>query len=56
MLEERGRSSISTLRQGKGSHGRVYLGEFLTTVPHGELGTGLLASMLRDLHIDREEF
>ena len=27
-----------------------------TTVPHGELGSGLLASMLRELGIDREEF
>lgn len=41
---------------GKGSHSRVYVGQLFTTVPYGEIGPGLLASMLRDLDIDREEF
>ena len=42
-------------RRGKGSHGALYLGRYRTTVPHGEIPAGTLASMLRDLHIDRRE-
>ena len=42
--------------KGKGSHGKVYLGDCVTTLPHGEIGVGLLASMMRDLNIDRREF
>ena len=41
--------------RGKGSHGEVRLGAYRTTVPHGEIPTGTLASMLKDLHIDRRE-
>ena len=41
--------------RGKGSHGEVRLGPYRTTVPHGEIPTGTLASMLKDLHIDRGE-
>ena len=41
---------------GKGSHGRVYVGSELTTVPHGEIGRSLLPSMLKDLNIRREDF
>ena len=43
-------------RRGKGSHGTVYVGEFRTTVQHGEITRGTLAAMLRDLNIDGEEF
>lgn len=43
-------------RRGKGSHGVVYVGERLTTVPQKELATGLLGAMLKDLDINREEF
>jgi mRNA interferase HicA len=43
-------------KRGKGSHGRLYIGERVTTVPHGELGRGILSSMLKDLNIDRREF
>ena len=41
---------------GKGSHGRLHLGGRITTVPRKELGKGLLAAMLKDLEIDKEEF
>ena len=41
---------------GKGSHGRLHLGGRLTTVPYGEIGPGLFASMLKDLDIDRKGF
>jgi hypothetical protein len=41
---------------GKGSHGRVYVGARFTTVQRGELKKGVLAAMLRQLEIDREEF
>ena len=43
-------------RLGKGSHGRLHLGARLTTVPRKEIGKGLLAAMLKDLQIDKEEF
>jgi mRNA interferase HicA len=41
---------------GKGSHGRVFIEERYTTVPHGEISAGLLRSMQRDLDIDRGRF
>ena len=41
---------------GKGSHGRVFIEERYTTVPHGEISVGLLRSMQRDLDIDRRRF
>jgi len=43
-------------RKGKGSHGRLYLGEKLTTVKHGNISIGLVRKILRDLGIDPEEF
>ena len=43
-------------RHGKGSHGRLHLGNRFTTVPRKEIGKGLLAAMLKDLDIDKEEF
>ena len=42
-------------RKGRGSHGRVTVGDRFTTVKKGEFGPGLLRKMLRDLDIDREE-
>ena len=42
--------------EGKGGHGKMYLGDRVTTVPHGEIGVGLLASIMRDLNINRGEF
>ena len=41
---------------GKGSHGRLYVGSRFTTVQRGELTKGVLASLLRQLNIDRGEF
>ena len=43
-------------RRGKGSHGTIHVGEYRTTVQHGEMPRGTLAAMLKDLNIDREEF
>jgi mRNA interferase HicA len=43
-------------RTGKGSHGRIWLGERLTTVKQGELSKGLVRKMLRDLDIRPEDF
>ena len=42
-------------RRGKGSHGEIRLGPHRTTVPHGEIPAGTLASMLRDLRVDRRD-
>jgi hypothetical protein len=43
-------------RKGKGGHGRLYLGERLTTVKHGTISSGLMRRMLRDPGIDPEKF
>jgi mRNA interferase HicA len=52
----RGRSLQVELitRKGKGSHGRLYVGDRFTTIKDRkkEFGPGLLAKMLRDLGID----
>ncbi len=42
--------------RGKGSHGKVYIGDLSTTVQHGEIKPGTFADMLKDLRIDRREF
>ena len=41
---------------GKGSHGRVYVGDHSTTVKHGEISNNLMANMLKQLGIDPREF
>ena len=41
---------------GKGSHGRLWVGERFTWVPKSELGPGLLRAMLNQLQIAKEEF
>jgi hypothetical protein len=43
--------------KGKGSHGRLYVGEEFTTLKDRkkEIGHDLLAKMCRDLHIDPHE-
>lgn len=43
--------------RGKGSHGRLYLGEEFTTLKDRkkEIGRGLLAKMCADLKIDPHE-
>ena len=44
--------------EGPGSHGTLYAGDRKTTVKDRkkEIGKGLLAKMLADLGIDRDEF
>jgi hypothetical protein len=42
-------------RQGKSSHSRVYYGEKLTTVRKGEIGTGLLSDMCKQLGITKKD-
>lgn len=44
-------------RAGKGSHGRLYFGTRFTTVKdrRKEISAGLLAAMLRQLDLDRED-
>lgn len=44
--------------EGPGSHGTLYAGDHKTTVKDRkkEIGKGLLAKMLADLGIDRNEF
>jgi hypothetical protein len=42
-------------RQGKGSHSRVYYGNNFTTLKHGEIGTGLLNQMCKQLGIDKNK-
>ena len=42
--------------KGKGSHGTVYVVGRRTQVQHGEIATGTLISMSRELDIDRRNF
>lgn len=42
--------------EGKGSHGRLYLGGKTTFVKRSEIGKGLLAAMPNELGIRKEEF
>ena len=42
--------------RGKGSHAMIRLGTRTTSARRGELGPGLLRTMLRDLDIDKKEF
>ena len=44
-------------RKGKGSHGRLYFGDRFTTVKdrRKEIGAGLLAAMLRQLGLTRND-
>ena len=41
---------------GTGSHGKVFIGQYRTTVKYGGIDAGLLINMLRDLNIDRRDF
>ena len=45
-------------RKGKGSHGRIFVGECLTTIKSSNknIGGGLLRKMLKDLNIDPMDF
>ncbi len=42
--------------RGKGSHGRLWVGDRFTTVRHGELKPGTFRNMLRQLEIAKESF
>ena len=44
-------------RKGKGSHGRLHLGDRFTTLKNRrkEISPGLLAAMLRQLQLSRED-
>ena len=42
--------------EGEGSHGRLHLGGKTTFVKRSEIGQGLLAAMLKELGIRKEEF
>ena len=44
--------------EGAGAHGTLYVGDHKTTVKdrRKEIGKGLLAKMLADLDIDRDDF
>ena len=42
--------------KGKGSHGTAFIGDRRTQVQHGDIATGTLMSMLRELSIDRRDF
>ena len=54
MARRRGVPFRHVLHRGKGSHGRIYLGERFTTLqdPRKELPRGTLHGMLDDLGID----
>lgn len=54
LAKETGKDYQET-RQGKGSHSRVYYGDKFTTVRHGEIGTGLLSAMCKQLGIDKKD-
>ena len=41
--------------RGKGSHGKLTIGDRSTIVQHGEIPQGTLAAMLRQLEINRQE-
>ncbi len=43
-------------REGKGSHGRLYLGGRTTMVKRTELSKALLHAMLKELGIEMEDF
>ena len=55
---ERGVAVRVDAKRGKGSHVTLYYGDRKTVVKgrRKELGAGLLASMLRQLGIDRDDF
>ena len=43
-------------RHGKGSHGRLHLGHPSYNRPAQKIGKGLLAAMLKDLNVNKEDF
>ena len=57
LAKEKKLSCFFVADEGKGSHGRLYLGSEFTTLKDRkkELGKGLLGKMCRDLKIRAEE-
>ena len=55
--KERGVAVRFESRKGKGSHGRLHYGDRFTTVKdrRKEIGQGLLAAMIRQLGLSRED-
>ena len=51
-----GQEFIFEPERGKGSHALLHIGNRHTIVPYKEISPGLLASMLKDLDIDRRLF
>ncbi len=43
-------------RRGKGSHGKLTVGEYSAIVPDKEIRPGLFAAILSDLNIPRRDF
>ena len=42
--------------KGKGSHAELWIGSNRATIQHGEIPTGTLMAILKQLGIDRREF
>jgi hypothetical protein len=41
-------------RRGKGGHGRVWIGERFATIPSGELATGTMGAILKQLGLAKD--
>ena len=41
-------------RRGKGGHRRVWIGERFTTIPSGELATGTMEAILKQLGLPKD--
>lgn len=56
--KSRGLTMSLETRKGKGSHGRLFLGQKFTTIKDRkkEIGPGLLRAMLRQLDINPNDF
>lgn len=52
----KGQTLVVDAARGKGGHQMAWIGSRFTTVKTGEIGTGLLADMLDQLGIPKEEF
>jgi len=57
LAKQRGLDFSYDPRSGKGSHGRLFFGDRLTTVkdPKKEIGPGLLNDMLKQLGVKKED-
>ena len=51
-----GREERVDSSRGKGGHVTQWIGDRFTVVKTGEIGTGLLAAMLKQLDIPKDEF